>query len=234
MAASGSTGGASAFLLLAAQILQRDQMGQERLDARVTYPRSALVSHSPTTGPQADGAGLTVGQLCEATVTLSDNTAANLLLARQGGPAGLTEWLRELGNMHSRLDRLETELNTAIAGDVRDTTTPLAMARTVVALAKGPHLDSRHRALWLDWLKASPTGDRRLRAGMPRSWLVGGKTGSGEQGTANDVVLVWPKPRAQPLVVAAYLTQTPKLNATERDAALEKVGEAVSHWYRRL
>lgn len=221
-------------MLLAAQILQRAQGGQEQLAQRVTYPRSALVTHSPTTGPQADGAGLTVEQLCEAIVVLSDNTAANLLLARQGGPAGLTQWLRGFGDMHTRLDRIETALNSAIPGDERDTTTPLAMARSVLALAKGPHLDSPHRTLWLDWLKASPTGDKRLRAGMPRSWLVGGKTGSGEQGTANDVVLVWPNPRAQPLIVATYLTQTPQLAPADRDAALAEVGQAVAHWYRRL
>lgn len=100
-------------MLLAAQILQRAQSGQEQLAQRIIYPRSVLVTHSPTTGPQAGGAGLTVAQLCEATVVLSDNTAANLLLARQGGPAGLTQWLRGLGDTHTRLDRTETELNSA-------------------------------------------------------------------------------------------------------------------------
>lgn len=218
-------------LLLAAQTLQRAQQGEDSLQQSVQYARSALVPYSPTTEKQADGAGLTVAQLCEAAVVLSDNTAANLLLARQGGPAGLTQWMRGLGDNNTRLDRMEPELNTATPGDPRDTTWPLAMARSVVALVKGPHLDPAHKALLLQWLQASPTGDKRLRAGMPRAWQVGGKTGSGEQGTANDVVLVWPKPRSQPLVVAAYLTQTPHLSAADRDAALAEVGQAVAHWY---
>lgn len=221
-------------LLLAAQMLQRDQQGLDRLDQRVTYPRSALVPYSPTTQAHAGGEGLTVAELCEATVVLSDNTAANLLLARQGGPEGMTQWLREMGTMHTRLDRLEPALNSATPGDERDTTTPLSMARAVVALAKGPHLDMEHREQWLQWLKASPTGAKRLRAGMPQGWLVGGKTGSGEQGTANDVVLAWPHHRAQPLVVAAYLTQTPHLAPAAREAALAEVGQAVGHWFRRF
>jgi beta-lactamase class A len=94
------------------------------------------------------------------------------------------------------------------------------MARAVVALAKGPHLDAGHQAQLLQWLKASPTGAKRLRAGMPPGWLVGGKTGTGDNGTANDVVLVWPHHRPQPLVVSAYLTQTPQLAPAARDAAL--------------
>lgn len=221
-------------LLLAAQMLQRDQQGLDSLQQRVTYPRSALVPYSPTTEAQADGAGLTVAELCEATVVLSDNTAANLLLARQGGPQGLTQWLRDMGTMHTRLDRLEPALNSATPGDERDTTTPLSMARAVVALAKGPHLDAGHQAQLLQWLKASPTGAKRLRAGMPPSWLVGGKTGTGDNGTANDVVLVWPHQRPQPLVVSAYLTQTPQLAPAARDAALAEVGQAVTHWFRRF
>ncbi|BBL24936.1 beta-lactamase [Comamonas terrigena NBRC 13299] len=221
-------------LLLAAQMLQRDQQGLDSLQQRVTYPRSALVPYSPTTEAQAGGAGLTVAELCEAAVVLSDNTAANLLLARQGGPQGLTQWLRDMGSMHTRLDRLEPALNSAVPGDERDTTTPLSMARAVVALAKGPHLDAGHQAQLLQWLKASPTGAKRLRAGMPPGWLVGGKTGTGDNGTANDVVLVWPHHRPQPLVVSAYLTQTPQLAPAARDAALAEVGQAVAHWFRRF
>lgn len=215
-------------MLLAAHVLRRVDQGQERLDRRITYRKTDLVEYSPTTERHADGDGMTVEQLCEAAVTLSDNTAANLLLGTQGGPLELTAWLRSLGDTQTRLDRNEPELNNVPPGDVRDTTTPHAMARTTWAVTQGEALSTAARARLLAWLVGNRTGDKRLRAGMPEGWRIGEKTGTGPRGTSNDVGLFWPPDRG-PVVVSCYLTGSPA-PAERRDAAIARVGALAAGW----
>jgi beta-lactamase class A len=169
---------------------------------------------------------MTVAELCEAAMTLSDNTAGNLLLASIGGPQGLTAFVRSLGDDVTRLDRIETELNEAAPDDPRDTTSPDAMASDLRALALGNVLSTKSRAQLIGWLAANMTGGKRLRAGLPAGWRVGDKTGTGEQGTANDVAVIWPPDRA-PFVITAYLTGA-AAPAERQDAVMAAVGRAVT------
>lgn len=221
----------STFKLLAAgAVLEQVDAGSMRLDDRIRYGRDELVTYSPVTERHAGASGMTVGQLCEATMTLSDNTAANLLLRGLGGPEGLTAWLRSIGDDVTRLDRWETALNEARPGDPRDTTTPAAMLATMQRLTLGDVLSPGGRTQLLAWLRANRTGDTRLRAGLPQGWQAGERTGTGPNGTSNDVGLVWP-PGGAPLLVAAYLTEG-AADMTTRDAALANVGAAVAAAWR--
>ena len=208
-------------LLAAAMVLQRVDDGQERLDRPIAIERAAILPHSPVTEPNV-GATMTMGALCEATLTQSDNAAANLMLASFGGPAALTAYLRSLDDKRTRLDRNEPSLNQAIAGDPRDTTTPAAMLKSMQALLFGNALQPASRAQLTDWLVANKTGDQKIRAGLPTGWRVGDKTGGGAFGTNNDVAIVWP-PGRPPLLVAAYLTQT-AASLEARNATLAAVG----------
>jgi beta-lactamase class A len=212
-------------LLAAAAILARVDAGQDQLERRIRYEEKHLVTYSPVTGERV-GIGMTLAEICEAAVTLSDNTAGNLLLANIGGPDGLTAFARKLGDGMTRLDRIETELNEATPGDARDTTTPAAMAGNIRALLLGKALSARSRDLLKAWLVGNKTGDARLRAGLPKDWIVGEKTGSGGHGTTNDVGLFWP-PAREPVIVAAYLTGT-RASDAQRNASLAAVASAVA------
>uniref|UniRef100_E6VH66 Beta-lactamase n=1 Tax=Rhodopseudomonas palustris (strain DX-1) TaxID=652103 RepID=E6VH66_RHOPX len=195
----------STFKVLAAGlVLARVDRKQESLDRRVSYTKSDLVTYSPATETRVEG-GMTIAELCEAAITLSDNTAGNLLLGSFGGPAGLTAFARSLGDQTTRLDRIETELNEALPGDARDTTSPRTIAQDLRALALGDALTPSSRALLVAWMKANTTGGARIRAGVPSGWIVADKTGTGERGTANDIAVLWPPQRA-PLIVTVYLT----------------------------
>ncbi|MDB5822700.1 MAG: penA [Herminiimonas sp.] len=217
----------STFKLLAAGlVLQRVDAGHEKLQRRIRFEHADLVPYSPTTERHVGGDGMTLAELCEAAITLSDNTAGNLMLRSFGGPKNLTQWLRSLGDKSTRLDRVEPDLNEALAGDPRDTTTPNFMLSTMRAIVLGPVLSSNSRAQIMQWLAANKTGDRRLRALLPDGWKVADKTGSGENGTSNDSGLLFPPGRA-PVLVAAYLTGS-RATATERDAILAQVGSAVA------
>jgi len=214
--------------VLAGWMLALVDQGRERLDARVQYAESDVVEYSPTSGPRAGaGGGLTVGALCSATVSLSDNTAANVLLARHGGPAALTAWLRSVGDATTRLDRNEPTLNEAAVGDPRDTTTPLAMLQTLQKLVLGDALSPASRAWLQRWLVETSTGDKRLRAGVP-GWKVGNKTGTaGDSGTANDIGVMWPPGGGAPVLVTCYLTRS-STTPEQRDAAIAQVARAVA------
>nr|WP_254453699.1 class A beta-lactamase [Siccirubricoccus sp. G192] len=173
----------STFKLLAAgAVLARADAGRERLDRRIRFGRGDLVVYSPVTQERVGGDGMSLAELCAAAMTLSDNTAGNLLLASMGGPAGLTAYLRSLGDTVTRLDRIEPELNEAIPDDPRDTTTPAAMLANLQALALGPALSAGSREQLVGWLLGNRTGDTRLRAGLPDGWRTGDKTGSGGEG----------------------------------------------------
>lgn len=207
----------------AAFVLARVDRGEESLARRIVFPREELVTYSPATERHAGAGGMTVAEVCDAAVTLSDNTAGNLLLDSFGGPAGLTAFMRSVGDRVSRLDRRETALNDAAPPrDPRDTTTPLAMLGLLRETVLGAALSTASREQLAAWLVANKTGDRRLRAGVPAGWRVGDKTGSGPNNVANDVAVVWPPGRA-PVVVAAYYAES-RATADERDAVLAEVG----------
>ena len=189
-------------LPLVAAVLQRVDAGQEQLGRHVTYDQAAVLEYAPTTS-QHVGDGLSVEKLCEASIVVSDNTAANLLLETLGGPPGLTRFLRSIGDVTSRLDRNEPLLNTAIEGDERDTTTPSAMLASMNELLLGRVLSAASRERLQEWLVATKTGGNRLRAGLPPGFRAGDKTGTGENGATNDVAIAWPKAKP-PLLITAY------------------------------
>lgn len=217
----------STFKLLAAgAILARVDGGHERLDRRVRFSADKLVAYSPVTKPHAGSAGMTLAELCEAALTYSDNTAANLLLAALGGPTAITAYARTLGDRATRLDRIEPELNQATPGDPRDVTTPAVMLGNLRRLTLRDALTPASRDQLTRWLLANRTGDARLRADLPAGWRVGDKTGSGGHGSTNDVGLLWPPDRA-PILVSAYLTQT-EAPPDRRDATLAAVGRAIA------
>ncbi|MBO1073208.1 class A beta-lactamase [Roseomonas marmotae] len=217
----------STFKMLAAgAVLARVDAGQERLERRIRFAREDLVTYSPATEKHAGRDGMTLAEIAGAAVTLSDNTAGNLLLDVLGGPAGLTAWARGQGDEVTRLDRMETALNEGRPGDARDTTSPAAMLGHLQGLTLGQGLSDSSRALLRGWMRASRTGDACLKARLPQGWLVEDKTGSGGHGTRNDVGLLWPPGGGAPVLVAAYLTSSPA-DAATRDATLADVGAVV-------
>jgi beta-lactamase class A len=211
--------------LLAAAILSEVDQGRERLDRGVPVTAGDIISHSPVT-ERFVGREASVAELCEAAITVSDNGAANLLLAMIGGPQGLTRFARGIGDEVTRLDRTETDLNEAAPGDPRDTTSPNAMLADLDRLVLGSVLMEASRERLAGWLVANRTGDARLRAGLPDGWRVGDKTGTGKNGTANDIAVLWP-PDGAAILVTSYLTGCP-LEADARNAVHAGVARAIA------
>lgn len=167
----------------------------------IKYSRSDLLSNSPVTAKHVE-TGMTLRELCDAAVRYSDNTAANLLFAALGGPKGLAAALAEAGDTATRVERREPELNEWTPGAARDTTTPRAWAGNLRAFVLGDALGKDERAQLAQWLRANTTGDELIRAGVPKGWTVGDKTGGGGvYAVRNDIAVVWP-PNAAPIVMA--------------------------------
>ncbi len=209
-----------------ATVLNRVDEGREDLRSFVRYGKGELLDHAPVARLHLQQGGMNVEALCAAAIEQSDNTAANLLLARVGGPAGVTAFLRSIGDGVTRLDRTEPSLNSAIPGDLRDTTTPAAMAWTLKRLLAGPALKARSRGRLTGWMLHCATGQQRLRAGVPAAWRVADKTGTGEHGSANDIAALWPPGRG-PLLAAVYCTGS-HAPAAALDGAIAEVGRAIA------
>ncbi|GDY51038.1 hypothetical protein SVIO_016610 [Streptomyces violaceusniger] len=146
--------------------------------------------------------GMSLGALCDAAVRYSDNAAANLLFDQLGGPKGLDAILEKLGDDVIQMENIEPELSRWVPGETHDTTTPRAMVKDLRAFVLGDVLGKGERAQLTKWLRTNTTGDELIRAGMPKGWQVGDKTGSGSYyGARNDIAVVW-RPGAAPLVMA--------------------------------
>ncbi|WP_317205403.1 class A beta-lactamase [Janthinobacterium sp.] len=214
-------------VMLAGAILARSGKVAGLLQRRISYTRSDLVTYSPITEQHLRG-GMTVTELCAAALRYSDNTAANLLMKLLGGPAAVTAYARAIGDRDFLLERWETELNTCIPGDPRDTTTPGAMALSLCKLALEETLaPAQRRQLW-DWMRGNTTGAARIRAGVPADWQVADKTGTGDYGTANDIGVLWPARRA-PVVLAIYTSQGEQ-DAEARSDVIAAATRIVAAW----
>ncbi|HEY2836501.1 MAG TPA: class A beta-lactamase, partial [Rhizomicrobium sp.] len=194
------------------------------LERMIHYQRSDLLDYAPETSKNL-ARGMSVRELCAAAVTLSDNTAANLLFAGIGGPAGLTRYVRALGDSRTRFDRIEPALN--VPDGELDTTTPSAMLANLKSLLLDDSLSLASRKLLIDWMIGCTTGLMRLRAGLPSGWRAGDKTGSGGIGQLNDVAILWPPGNRKPVLVCAY-TQANKPDDAADDHALADIGRLIS------
>jgi beta-lactamase class A len=217
-------------LLLVAAVLRRVETRTEQLDRRIPYGESDLLEYAPITRKNVGEGSMSVEALCAAAIEWSDNTAANLLLTTIGGPEAVTRFARTMGDQVTRLDRKEPSLNTAIPGDPRDTTSPAAMIGDLRHLLTGKALLRPSQLRLQGWLDACKTGDALLRAGLPRGWTIGDKTGSGH-GTHNDVAFARPFGR-RPILIAVYLTQATSISDDQRDAAIADVGRVVGDVFR--
>ncbi|MBB1257012.1 class A beta-lactamase, partial [Streptomyces sp. OF3] len=200
----------SVFKTFAAAAVLRDlDRDGDFLAKRIRYSRQEAddSGYAPVTGrPENIARGMTVGELCGAAVSESDNAAANLLLRELGGPRSITRFCRSVGDDVSRLDRWEPELNSAEPWRVTDTSSPRALGRSYARLVLGDALEPGDRTRLTDWLLANTTNGERFRAGLPADWLLGDKTGAGSYGTNNDAGVAWPPGRA-PLVLVVLTTK---------------------------
>ncbi|GHH42338.1 class A beta-lactamase [Streptomyces candidus] len=216
---------ASTFKALAAgAVLAKYELGG--MGRRVTYGKDRLVPHSPVSERHV-GSGMTLDELCDAAVRHSDNAAANLLLDALGGPEGLQDALRAVGDDVTRISRTEPELSRWSPGELRDTSTPRALARTLRAYVLGDALGANERARRTKWLRTNTTGDATIRAGTPAGWTVGDKTGTGSgYGARNDIAVLWPPGGAAPLVLAV-LTRRAEQSAAHDDRLIAQAASVV-------
>ena len=210
---------------LAAFVLARVDRGEDQLDKLVSYGPQDLLDYAPVAKRNLAYGAMSVADMCKATVELSDNTCANMLLARTGGPAALTAFWRATGDAVSRLDHNEPELNRSRPGDPNDTTTPAAMAGNVRRFLLGEVLSQTSRGHLTEWMINCKTGDNRLRAGLPKHWKIGNKTGTNGEDAAGDIAMTWPTSGGA-VVICAY-TQGGAPKPDQFTAVFTKIGKMV-------
>ena len=220
---------ASTFKLpLAAALLWQVDRGAFKLERTLPIKRADLLPNSAAVEARlaAGAQTMTLRELCAAIITVSDNAAANILLTGIGGPQGLTTFMRNIGDEVTRCDRMELDLNSNNPDDPRDTTTPRAMVDSMLRIFTQDVLSLTSRALLIDWLTASKLGLDRVHAGIPKTWQVGDKTGTGQNGAVNDLVVAFP-PDRRPVFVAVYMSESPQPVAT-LNAAHAQIGALVA------
>lgn len=211
--------------LSCAALLSEVDKGRLALTSSTRFSQSRLVDYSPVTEKFVEPASITWRQLCSAAVSESDNTAANLVVERVGGPAAVTRFLRTTGDNVTQLDRDEPELNSAIPGDERDTTTPIAVSQTLQKLALGEALKLPSRRQLIQWMRDDKVADALLRSVLPAGWSIADKTGAGANGSRSIIAVVWPL-TGKPMIVAIYITET-EASLTQSNEAIARLGKAL-------
>nr|ANG15588.1 beta-lactamase TEM-1 variant [synthetic construct] len=215
-------------VLLCGAVLSRVDAGQEQLGRRIHYSQNDLVEYSPVTEKHLTD-GMTVRELCSAAITMSDNTAANLLLTTIGGPKELTAFLHNMGDHVTRLDRWEPELNEAIPDDERDTTMPAAMATTLRKLLTGGLLTLASRQQLIDWMEADKAAGPLLRSALPAGWFIADKSGAGERGSRGIIAALGPD--GKPSRIVAIYTTGSQATMDERNRQIAEIGASlIKHW----
>ncbi|MCU1407125.1 MAG: class beta-lactamase, partial [Glaciihabitans sp.] len=215
---------ASTYKALAAAAVLRTS-DDAKLAAPVPIDAADIVSYSPVTSEYV-GVGLPLSTIAEAAVAQSDNTAGNLLLDALGGPDGLDAELALVGDTTTRVDRWEPELNTAVPGDLRDTSTPNALGEGLQAYLLGDELPADRRALLTKWMTGNSTGAALISAGVPEGWTVADKSGAANYGTRNDIAVLWP-PGRDPIVLA-ILSDRAAQDAEYSDAQVAEAAAVVT------
>lgn len=210
-----------------ARVLQKAQRGELDLQTGVFIDPAALLPNSPVTAPQA-GNTMALAQLCAAALQRSDNVAANLLLAQIGGPPALTDFARSIGDERTRLDRWEIELNTAIPGDPRDTSTPRALGAGIQNLLTGPVLGDAQRNQLEQWMRGNVTSS--MRAGLPPGWTSADKTGSGDYASTNDIGMVYGPAGQRVLLSLMTRSQSANSDADALRPLIVDVTKSVLGW----
>src|ERR1700688_4336368 len=210
---------------LAACVLASVDHGRVRLDELIAYGPDDLMENAPVAKQNLEKGAMSVADMCEAAVELSDNTCANALLARIGGPSALTAVLRSIGDAVSRLDHNEPELNRSPPGDPHDTTTPAAMAGNLRRLILGKVLSPTSRERLKGWMLGCKTGDNRLRAGLPKGWRIGDKTGNNGKDAFGDIAVTW-STRGEPVLICVY-TQGGSPTPRQVEAVFAGIGRFV-------
>ncbi len=213
--------------LAVAFVLSRVDRNLEQLDRRITFSERDLVTPFKATKPHVGPGGMSIAELCEAAITVSDSTAANLLFASFGGPSALTAYLRSLDDHVTRLDHVELALNIVKPGEIHDTTSPAAVAGTLRRVLLGDALSSTSRALLTGWMiGAKDAATHRLRVGVPKGWRIANKPGTWEKIATNDIGVIWP-PGRRPIVVTAFLGEAPG-SVESQEAILADVARIVA------
>ena len=215
-------------VLVASAILKHSETHPKLLKERIRIREKDIVSWAPIC-EEFVGKSLDIASLCQAAMQHSDNTAANLLIRRLGGLEAINQWARSLGDDHFRLDRWETELNSALPDDERDTTTPLAMAKDLQQLCLGNALNHASRLRLNDWMIHNKTGDQRIRAALPPSWKAGDKTGTGAYGTTNDIAVILTT-SGEAIILVIYFTQFDAKSKAQNDIMVEASKLVLNHW----
>jgi beta-lactamase class A len=205
-------------MYLAAATLLRVQAGEERLDRAIPVTAADMINHAPVTEP-AVGRTLTIEQLMKGTVEVSDNPAANILIRELGGLDALRAFYRGIGDLDTRVDRLEPEMN-RLDGD-KDTITPVQSVTNIhrLLVSSDTPLNAASKTLLMRWLVDTPTGMGRIKAGVPAGWTVAHKTGTGGYGPVNDIGVLYP-PSGDPIVMAAYFHGTRESTDAQREAVI--------------
>ena len=208
-----------------AALLSKAEKQPHLMSQEVSISKEMLVSYSPIAEKSLAPDTITFDRLCQAAVSYSDNTGANLAFDAIGGSAGFSAFMHSLGDVQTRLDRKEPELNEATPGDPRDTTTPIAITRSLKKILLDDGLPASAQATVKQWMLDDQVAGALLRSALPADWKIADKTGAGGHGSRSIIAVIWP-PARQPLVVSIYITET-KAPMAESNQAIARIGSAL-------
>lgn len=214
----------STFKTLAcANVLYDVEKNKLNMSQKITVTKAGLINWNPIT-QNFVGGNMSLKSVCGATMLMSDNYAANLALEQVGGPEGVTQFLRSIGDKTTRLDHYEPKLNYVEKNAINDTTTPLAMLRTLQKLLLGNVLNPESKEQLKFWMTNNMVSDGLARSVLPENWAIADRSGGGVNNSRTLTAMIWSKER-KPIFIGIFIANSKLSELSE----LNKVVANISH-----
>ncbi len=212
-------------LPLAMTILHQVELGKVSLAQPIRFLPSDLILPKPYSPlqdkyPHAD-VDAPLRTLLQLTVSLSDNTAADILLRLAGGPQAVDAYMSSLGIVGFQIRDGERALHHDTALQYRNWFEPRGAVRLLRRISDRSPLTADDTGLLVGWMDPPmPTG--RLDGDLPAGTRVAHKSGSSdvEKGVAaatNDIGLV-SLPDGRQLAIAVFVTDSTADESTRKQA----------------
>ncbi|MEO1131952.1 MAG: serine hydrolase [Cyanobacteria bacterium J06639_1] len=202
-------------------LLQSVDEGIIQLDELLTLRQDLMAGGSGTMQDRAVGTQVSVLEAATLTVSISDNTATNLLIDRLGGIAALNRRFQEWGLTQTRFSALLPDLSGT------NVTSPADMALLLERIEKGELLSRRGRDRLLDIMRQTEN-DALLPQGLSTRSRIAHKTGNIRSLVGDVGIVDLPNGRR---FIAVALVQRAIPNDPAAEQMIQRVSQIASNYW---
>ena len=224
---------------IALAVLSEVDKGKFSLDQNIKVEKNDLLPglYSPLREKYPDGVTLSLGEILEYTVSLSDNVGCDLLLRLLGGPKVVEDYFIKNGIKDIAINFNEEEQQSNWDLQFQNWTTPVAANETLMKFYDNKHgilSKASHDFIW-NAMRETTTGEGRLKAQLQKGTIIAHKTGTsgaskdGVSAAVNDIGIIF-LPNGDYFFISVLITDS-KENTATNEKIIADIAKATWDFY---